>query len=97
MVIYNLAFGAFGGITFMTLLAFFIKIIPNGSEAFLYALITSVSNFCARGGNFFGGLIFDKFGYNLTVLISSGFTLLCLLFIPHLIIKDNKKCKLQTS
>jgi MFS family permease len=89
LVAYNLAFGAFGGITFMTLLAFFVKIIPTGSEAFFYALVTSVSNFCARGGNFFGGVIYDHFGYNTNVIISSGATLLCLAFIPFLRIKND--------
>ena len=87
LVIYNLAFGAFGGIAFMTLLAFFVKIIPKGSEAFFYALVTSVSNFCARGGNFFGGLIYDKLGYSMNVILSAGLTLLCILFIPKLEIK----------
>jgi MFS family permease len=88
LVTYNIAFGAFGGITFMTLLAFFVKIIPSGSEGLFYALVTSINNFCARGGSFFGGVIYDKFGYNTNVLISSGLTLLCLWFIPRLQIKE---------
>lgn len=93
---YNVAFGAFGGITFMTLLAFFVKIIPKGSEAFFYALVTSVSNFCARGGNFLGGVIYDNTNYATTVIVSSVFTLLCIFFIPYLIIEKEKKCKLPT-
>ena len=84
LVGYNLAFGAFGGITFMTLLAFFVTIIPIGSEGLFYALVTSVSNFTARGGNYFGGLIYDKIGYNANVIISSGLTLCCLFMIPFL-------------
>jgi predicted MFS family arabinose efflux permease len=88
---YNLAFGAFGGITFMTILAFFVKIIPTGSEAFFYALITSVNNFCARGGNFVGGMIYDKFGYNVNVIVSTVLTLLCILFIPKLQIGNNNE------
>ncbi len=97
LMTYNIAFGAFGGITFMTLLAFFVKIIPNGSEAFFYALVTSVSNFCARGGNVLGGLIYDNFGYSANVIISSITTLICLSFVPFLIIKEKEKCELQTS
>ncbi len=84
LVIYNIAFGAFGGITFMTLLAFFVTIIPNGSEGFFYALVTSVSNFSARGGNFLGGLVYDKWGYVPNVIISSVLTLACVFFIPAL-------------
>ena len=90
LVLYNLIFGAFGGITFMTLLAFFVKIIPKGSEAFFYALVTSVSNFCARGGNFFGGILYDRFGYNINVIVSSLLTLICIFFIPRLKIHETK-------
>ena len=84
LLVYNLAFGAFGGITFMTLLAFFVKIIPIGSEAFFYALITSISNFASRGGNFIGGIIYDCSNYSITVIVSSICTFLCIFFIPHL-------------
>jgi len=87
---YNLIFGAFGGITFMTLLAFFVKIIPSGSEALMYALITSVNNFFARGGNFLGGIIYDKNSYATTVVLSSVCTFLCIFFIPFLGIKKEK-------
>ena len=73
----------------MTLLAFFVHIIPSGSEALMYAIVTSTNNFFVRGGNFFGGVIYDKFGYNITVLISSGLTLLCIFFIPKLLIKED--------
>ncbi len=90
---YNLAFGAFGGITFMALLSFYVKIIPSGSEAFFYALVTSVSNFCARGGNFFGGIIYDKLGYSANVIVSSVTTLMCLAFIPFLVINKERTVK----
>jgi len=85
---YNLLFGAFSGIAFMTLLAFFIHLIPAGSEAFCYALVTSVNNFAARGGNFIGGVLFDKFGYSTNVVLSSVFTLLCIFLIPKLKINE---------
>lgn len=84
LVLYNLLFGAFGGITFMTLLAFFVTIIPIGSEGLFYALVTSISNFSARGGNYIGGLIYDSCGYSITVITSSLTTLLCIFLIPFL-------------
>ena len=90
LVLYNLIFGAFGGITFMTLLAFFVKIIPAGNEGLFYALITSTHNFSARGGNWVGGVVYDSLGYNWNVVLSSALTLLCILFIPMLKI-DNLK------
>ncbi len=90
LVAYNLAFGACGGIMFMVLLNFFVSIIPNGSEGFFYALVTSVSNFSARGGNFLGGLIYDKWGYAPNVILSSVLTLACVAFIPALKIGEDK-------
>jgi predicted MFS family arabinose efflux permease len=87
---YNIIFGAFGGITFMTLLAFFVHIIPTGSEALMYALVTSTNNFFTKGGNFLGGVIYDNTNYSTTVIISSLCTFLCLLFIPYLQIRENK-------
>ena len=84
LLAYNLTFGAFGGVTFMAFLAFFVKLIPAGHEGIYYALVTSVSNFCGNGGNYIGGLIYDSYGYTINVLVSTGLTLLCLLLIPKL-------------
>jgi predicted MFS family arabinose efflux permease len=89
LLIYSIAFGAFGGIAFLTLLAFFAKLVPKGSEGMIYAIVTSVSNLCARGGSWIGGTIYDSYGYNANVIISTVLTLLCLFFIPKLkIVKD---------
>jgi len=89
LIIYSLLFSAFSGIAFMTLLAVFVKIIPKGNEAFFYALVTSVSNFFGRLGSVFGGIIYDNLGYYPNILISAGFTLLCLIFIPYLEIENS--------
>jgi len=85
---YSIVFGAFDGICFLAVMAFIAKIVPTGSEGFFYAIVTSVNNFSARLGGVIGGIIFDNFGYNWNVIIASGTTLMCLFFIPHLIIKD---------
>jgi MFS family permease len=90
LVAYNLAFGAFGGVTFMFLLAYFVTIIPKGNEGLFYALITSANNFSVRGGNWVGGLVYDKLGYNWNVVIATITTLLCLTFIPLLKIKGEQ-------
>ena len=89
LIIYSILFSAFSGIAFMTLLAVFVKIIPKGNEAFFYALVTSVSNFFGRLGSVFGGIIYDNLGYYPNILISAGFTLLCLIFIPYLEIENS--------
>ena len=88
---YNVAFGAFGGITFLTLLAFFVQIIPKGYEAMCYALVTSISNFFGKGGDLLGGILYDNFGYNACVIVSSVLTLACILFIPHLKFAETKE------
>ena len=85
---YNIAFGAFSGITFLTLLAFFASLVPKGSEGMIYAVVSSISNFCAKGENWFGGMIYDNWGYNTNVIISTLLTLACLCFIPKLRIKN---------
>jgi len=85
---YNLAFGTFSGVAFMGLLSFFAQIVPKGNEGTFYALVTSLSNLCGRGGNWIGGIIYDAHGYNATVIISTLFTLACLFFIPKLRIKE---------
>ena len=85
---YNVTFGAFSGITFLSLLAFFARIVPKDNEGAFYALVTSLSNLCARGGNWIGGVIYDAHGYNTTVIVSTVLTLLCLFFIPKLQIEE---------
>ena len=88
LILYNVLFGAFGGITFMAFLRFFVSIIPKGGEAFYYALVTSVANFAARAGGAFGGLVYDHYGYTINVLVSTITTLACLWFLPKLQIKE---------
>ena len=81
---YNVIFGAFSGITFLTLLAFFASIVPKGMEGMIYALVTSISNLCVKGGSWIGGTIYDNFGYNTNVLVSTLLTFACIFFIPKL-------------
>lgn len=87
LIIYNLLFGAFGGISFLAIMSFMAKIIPKGAEGLLYALATSVNNFAGGLSEPVGGFIYDKLGYNFNVIIATGFTLLCLFFIPKLDLK----------
>lgn len=84
LLLYNILFGTIGGITFLTILAFYAKITPNNAEGMIYALITSISNLCGHLSGVTGGIIFDYFGYNATVIVSTVTTLLCLFLIPKL-------------
>jgi len=85
---YNIAFGAFSGITSLTILAFFATLVPKGNEGMIYACITALSNLCAKTGSLFGGVIYDRFGYQITVIISTLFIMCCLFFIPKLLTKE---------
>jgi len=85
---YSIVFGIFGGITWLIILAYMAKIIPVGVEGLFYALVTSVSNFSGHLSGVTGGMIYDHFGYNWTVIIASVTTLLCIFFIPHLNLKE---------
>jgi len=89
IIVYNIAFGAFGGIAFLSIMAFMAKIIPQGAEGLLYALATSVNNFAGSLSSPVGGWIYDHYGYSITVVISTFFTLACLLFIPKLKINES--------
>lgn len=81
---YSVMFGAFGGICFLTLLAYMAKIVPKGSEGLFYALVVSVNNLSAQLGSVFGGIVYDRAGYNINVIVSTVATLACLYFIPRL-------------
>ena len=83
-MVYSVIFGAFSGVSFMTIMTFMTKIIPKGNEGTLYACVTAMSNFCARGSGVVSGMIYDHWGYNANVIISALFTFGCLFIIPHL-------------
>lgn len=81
---YSVLFGAFSGVSFMAILTFMTKIVPKGNEGVLYACVTALSNFCARGSGIMSGAIYDYWGYATCVVLSSVFTILCLFIIPKL-------------
>lgn len=84
LIYYSILFGAFEGISFLAIMAFMVKILPTGSEAFFYTIITSANNLASRMSSIIGGIIFDKFNYESCVIVSSVCTLLCIFLIPRL-------------
>ena len=87
---YNIAFGAFNGMSFLILLNFFVQLVPKNSEGFFYACLTGISNLCGNGSGVLGGMVFDHFGYSATVIVASATTACCLFIIPFL--KRSKLC-----
>jgi len=88
---YSIAFGAFDGVCFLTVLAFMAKIVPVGAEGLFYALITSINNFAGRLGGMMGCMIYDKMGYETNVIVASITTLMCIIFVPLLHFKGERK------
>jgi len=86
---YSVVFGAFSGVSFMAIMTFMTRIVPKGNEGVLYACVTALSNFCARGSGIMSGAIYDHWGYSTNVIISSVLTLCCLLIIPKLNLESN--------
>ena len=91
LIYYSVLFGVFEGVSFLAIMSFMVKILPSGSEALFYALVTSANNSASRLGSVFGGVIYDNFGYSVNVLTASACTLLCLFIIPYLKIEENKE------
>lgn len=87
---YNIAFGAFNGMSFLILLNFFVQLVPKNSEGFFYSCLTGISNLCGNGSGVLGGIVFDHFGYSATVIVASATTACCLFIIPFL--KRSKPC-----
>ncbi len=83
-------FGAIDGVCFLAIMSFMAKIVPVGYEGISYALVASINNLSSRMGGVFGGIIYDNFGYNYTVILASITTLLCVFIVPYLIIKKPK-------
>jgi len=81
---YNVAFGAFNGMSFLILLNFFVQLVPKNSEGFFYACLTGISNLCGNGSGVLGGYIYDHAGYSVTVIVASLTTACCLFIIPFL-------------
>jgi predicted MFS family arabinose efflux permease len=81
---YNIAFGAFNGMSFLILLNFFVQLVPKNSEGFFYSCLTGISNLCGNGSAVLGGYVFDTWGYSATVIVASLTTACCLFIIPYL-------------
>ena len=95
---YSVAFGAFSGISFLAVLAYIAKIVPKGSEGLFYAFVVSINNFSAQLGDVFGGFVFDNYGYNTNVIVSTLATACCIFFIPHLGVEEKEKeCQISSS
>jgi len=87
---YSIILGTIGAISHLCILAYVAKITPKNHEGLVFAGICSVLNLGSMGSSYLGGILYDYVGYKPLVIITAIYTLVCLFFIPKLIIsKDN--------
>lgn len=86
-VVLNLVFGVTAQISTLTILNLAAQNCPKRVEALAFACIMSVYNFSSQGSGIFGAWLYEHvFEKSLTplILVSAGFTLLCIFLIPLL-------------
>jgi len=81
---YGIVFGLFNGIIHLTILSYAVKIVPKGSEGFIFAGMMSVLNFGTQTSISLGGLLYKPLGYNGLVILSACFMIIPLMFMKYL-------------
>jgi len=84
LMVYGLIFGGLVGIIHLTILSYAAKIVPKGSEGFIFAGLMSVLNLGTQTSITLGGLLYGTFGFHGLVILSGIVSLLPLLAIRFL-------------
>jgi len=71
-------------ISHLVVLDFAARITSKEAECFIFAGLCSILNLSAMLSRVVGGFLYSHIGLNNLIIISGGFTLLCLGFIPFL-------------
>lgn len=87
LLIYSIVFGGLVGIIHLTILSYAAKIVPKGSEGFIFAGLMSVLNFGSQSSLWLGGLLYESMGYHGLVILS-GIVSLLPIFVVHLLRKQ---------
>lgn len=90
-LLYSILFGTVGMISHLVVLDFAARITPKEAECFIFAGLCSILNLSAMLSRVVGGFLYSRIGLNNLIIISGGFTLLCLSFIPFLKIGDTNE------
>lgn len=88
LMVYDVIFSISGQFVQLLMLGLMARTCPKGTEATVFALLTSIINFGGSMSNVVGAKLFSLFGYNGLVIISGIATFLCLFFIPFLEIEE---------
>lgn len=84
LLAYGLIFGGLVGIVHLTILSYAAKIVPKGSEGFIFAGLMSVLNFGSQSSLWLGGILYGPVGFKGLVILSGIVTLLPLAVV-HLL------------
>ena len=84
LMAYGLIFGGLVGIIHLTILSYAAKIVPKGSEGFVFAGLMSVLNFGSQSSLWLGGLLYGDLGFRGLVILSGIVSLLPILAIRFL-------------
>lgn len=87
LLVYGTLFGGLVGIIYLTILSYAAKIVPKGSEGFIFAGLMSILNLGSQTSITLGGLLYESFGFRGLVILS-GIVSLLPIFVVHLLRKS---------
>lgn len=90
LLAYGLIFGGLMGIIHLTILSYAAKIVPKGSEGFIFAGLMSILNLGSQTSITLGGVLYESLGYRGLVVLS-GIVSLLPVFVVHLLRNQDRK------
>jgi MFS family permease len=90
LLAYGLIFGGLMGIIHLTILSYAAKIVPKGSEGFIFAGLMSVLNLGSQTSITLGGLLYGSLGFRGLVILS-GIVSILPLAVVHLLRNQDRK------
>jgi MFS family permease len=87
LLMYGMVFGGLVGIIHLTILSYAAKIVPKGSEGFIFAGLMSILNLGSQTSITLGGLLYGSLGFHGLVVLS-GIVSLLPIFVVHLLRKQ---------
>lgn len=87
LMAYGMIFGGLVGIIHLTILSYAAKIVPKGSEGFIFAGLMSILNLGTQTSIALGGLLYGSLGFHGLVVLS-GIVSLLPIFVVHLLRKQ---------
>ncbi len=86
----KIIFGGLGMVAFLSILTFAAEKTEALAAGTIFAFLMSVYNLSSMGSSVLGGFLFDKIGLLPLILLSTGTSLLILVFIPFLKTEENR-------